>query len=245
VGQSKNWLARVAQVDYHVHYVPPRYDFNGLFFDDLITSVSRLSVLRERVARVLRLNQWVVIICVTMIANDEFGYDSEHYFHGCSCLMPPINFELLSSTYVLQLVQHSNRLYSYPAGSSSFGNEGPSTFEAQACFQFLGVNLSTIPLNASYRMVSLFSPSKVASPTYQSAERCVAFQVLPLCLAPRYLHNLVVVPNPYVVVPEIIALLRRQIRQWFPSDGLWLGHWLIGSFTTAKERLPPALRLLV
>lgn len=39
--------------------------------------------------------------------------------------------------------------YSYPAGSGFSGNDGASTFEAHACFQFFGTYLSTIALNAS------------------------------------------------------------------------------------------------
>jgi hypothetical protein len=52
--------------------------------------------------------------------------------------------------YALTVTNPRSFDYSYPAGSVVSGNEGALKLDAHAYFQFLGVYLSTIVLNASY-----------------------------------------------------------------------------------------------
>lgn len=135
--------------------------------------------------------------------------------------------------------------HSCPAGSTTSGNDGALTFAAQAAFQFLGVYLSTMPLNASYDAISTLhlSCSRLFWSTHESAKRCISFQVLAWKFAPRHLHNLIIVPNPNIVVVQLVLLLLRELCQWFACDANWF-RWRLKSLVAAKQRLPPTLRFL-
>lgn len=64
-----------------------------------------------------------------------------------------------------------------PAGSMFAENLGPSRLDMQACFQFLGVNLSTMALNASYDPSTNGYLSSFL--TYQSTKALISFEMFP------------------------------------------------------------------
>jgi hypothetical protein len=82
------------------------------------------------------------------------------------------------------LVSCSVNVYSYPARSISCGKDGASTLLAQACFQFLGVNLSTMPLKASYSHVSFFLVAFIEANSLTSVHNVVS----PSMCLPSGLH---------------------------------------------------------
>lgn len=143
-------------------------------------------------------------------------FDDDHPRYLSTCPFGRMSAGKLQSETKLQSAQ---RIRQYPAGSGFSGNVGALRFDMQSAFQFFGVNLSTIALNASCSstLASLYQPDEW---TYQRAETVVSFQMLALLFASWNRHNFVVVSDSHKTPIELLLLFRCQLVNRFPPNAI-------------------------